>query len=164
MLIKRSLPENVRDDEELVDRAFADFDCFYSETYANIDGCYDGMEESMRALAARGYRIAVLSNKQESYVKRIIDLLFPDGLVEYAAGQTELPTKPDPTVPLMIAERFGVQPRECAFIGDSEVDVMTGKNAGMYSVACSWGYRPKEALEGADVIADHPSELLRIFE
>ncbi len=163
-LIRLSLPDEMRDDEALVDAVFADYDRFYGETYANIDGCYDGMGEAMRELRARGYRIAVLSNKQDAYVKRIIELLFPDGTVEYAAGQTELPRKPDPTVPLMIAERFGVLPSECAFIGDSDVDVMTAKNAGMYAVACSWGYRPREELEGADTVIDRPCELLEIFE
>ena len=162
-LIRLSLPENVRGDDALVDRVFADFDRLYEQTYANIDGCYDGMEEAMRTLSARGYRIAVLSNKQDHYVKRIIGMLFPDGLVEYAAGQTELPRKPDPTVPLMIAERFGTAPSECAFIGDSDVDVQTAKNAGMYAVACSWGYRPREVLEDADAIANKPLELLEIF-
>ena len=86
------------------------------------------------------------------------------GTVSYAAGQTELPRKPDPTVPLMIAEAFGAAPSECAFIGDSEVDVKTAKNAGMYAVACPWGYRPREALKDADVILDSPYELEKLFE
>jgi len=164
MLVKLSMPEGLRDDELLVDAVLNDFDRFYDETYANIDGCYDGMGEAMRELRARGYRIAVLSNKQDTYVKRIIEFLFPDGTVEYAAGQAELPRKPDPTVALMIAERFGVLPSECAFIGDSDVDVMTAKNAGMYSVACSWGYRPRKELVGADIVIDRPIELLKSFE
>ena len=64
----------------------------------------------------------------------------------------------------MIAQHLGVDPEDCALIGDREVDVMTGKNASMTAVACSWGYRPREALEDADVIVDHPCELDKIFE
>ena len=79
-------------------------------------------------------------------------------------GQTALPKKPDPTVALMIADRFGAAPCECAFIGDSDVDVKTAKNAGMTSVACSWGYRPVCELADADVIIDRAEELLNIFE
>ncbi len=163
-LIRRSIPEELRSDEELVSRGLADYNELYAKTYANIDGCYPHMSEAIHTLHDRGYIIAVLSNKQDTYVKRIIDILFPDGVVSFAAGQTELPRKPDPTVPLMIADKFGVSPEECAFIGDSDVDVATAKNAGMTSVACTWGYRPREALMDADVIINSACELTEIFE
>jgi phosphoglycolate phosphatase len=164
LLVKRCLPEEKQTDERFVTEVFEVYDKAYGETYANVDGCYAGMSEVMHTLHSRGYKLAVLSNKQDHYTKKIIDLLFPDGIVSLAAGQTELPKKPDPTVPLMIARQLGVQPCECAFIGDSEVDVLTAKNAGMKSVACSWGYRPREILEGADVIIDTPSTLAELFE
>jgi phosphoglycolate phosphatase len=164
LLIKRCIPKELRDDETFCSRVFEDYDRFYEQTYANVDGCYDGMSEAMHELYSRGYKLAVLSNKQDAYTKKIISLLFEDGIVEYVAGQTALPTKPDPTVPLMIAEHFGVAPSECAFIGDSEVDVRTALNAGMTGIACAWGYRPKEMLADADVIIGSPSELTRIFE
>ena len=163
-LIRLSLPEDKQGDDAFIDTVFKDYDCFYGLTYANIHGCYPHMSEAIHALCNRGYIIAVLSNKQDAYVKKIIALLFPDGTVSYAEGQTERPRKPDPTVPLMIAERFGCSPDECVFIGDSEVDVKTAKNAGMMSVACSWGYRPKEALADADVMIDSANELLNLFE
>ena len=163
-LIRLSVPEDMRGDPHLVDSVFKDYDEFYRVTYANIDGCYPHMSESIHSLKDRGYVIAVLSNKQDAYVKKIIDILFPDGTVSFAAGQTELPRKPDPTVPLMIARRFGCEAEECVFIGDSDVDVKTAKNAGMMSVACSWGYRPKEDLADADVIIDSAEELALLFE
>ena len=78
-------------------------------------------------------------------------------------GQTELPRKPDPTVPLMMAKNLGVSCEDCACIGDSDVDVITGGNACMMTVGCSWGYRPREALADADVIVDSPVEILNIF-
>ena len=163
-LVAACLPDECKGDEALISLALADYDMLYEQTYANIDGCYDGMEEAIRALHARGYIIAVLSNKQDAYVKKIISLLFPDGIVSYAAGQTELPKKPSPVVPLMIAETFGADPSECAFIGDSDVDVQTGIAAGMTAVGCSWGYRPKQELLGADFVIDAPSELTDIFK
>ena len=81
-------------------------------------------------------------------------------------GQTDMPKKPDPFVPLLIAKELGVSPEECAFIGDSEVDVRTGHNAGMGTVGVSWGYRERSALEAEDahVILDRASELLDIFK
>ena len=163
-LIRLSLPQECRADAELVDRVLKDYDALYELTYDRLDGCYDGMAESIRTLCDRGYMIAILSNKQDAYVKKIVGLLFPDGIIKLAAGQVAgLPKKPDPTVPLMMARELGVTAEECAFIGDSEVDVMTAKNAGMLGVACSWGYRPRSALEGADVIIDNPRELTEIF-
>ena len=164
LLIKRSIPEELRSDDALCARVFDDYDVFYEQTYANVEGCYEGMSEALHTLYGRGYKLAVLSNKQDAYTKKIIELLFPDGIFELVAGQTALPTKPDPTVPLMIAEHLGVNPCECAFIGDSEVDVKTAKNAGMSAIACTWGYRSRECLAEADVLIDAPVELIKIFD
>jgi phosphoglycolate phosphatase len=123
------------------------------------------MSEALHTLHEKGYAIAVLSNKQDAYVKKIVGLLFPDGIVVHAQGQTDLPIKPDPTVPLMIARALGFSPEETIFIGDSDVDIITGKNAGMRTVGCAWGYRGRENLvaAGADHVIDHASELLDLF-
>lgn len=162
-LMRRSVPAELSTDQAFIDRIYEDYTEAYNKTFANIDGCYPFVSEVLHTLKERGYTLAVLSNKPDFYTKRIVETLFSDGTVSFAAGQTSLPRKPDPTVPLMIAERFGVSPQECAFIGDSDVDVMTAKNSGMTAVACSWGYRPKEALQDADYIIDDARELLSIF-
>ena len=162
-LMRRSVPAELSTDQAFIDRIYEDYTEAYNKTFANINGCYPFVSEVLHTLKERGYTLAVLSNKPDFYTKRIVETLFSDGTVSFAAGQTSLPRKPDPTVPLMIAERFGVSPQECAFIGDSDVDVMTAKNSGMTAVACSWGYRPKEALQDADYIIDDARELLSIF-
>lgn len=162
-LMRRSVPAELSTDQDFIDRIYEDYTEAYNKTFANVDGCYPFVSEVLHTLKDRGYTLAVLSNKPDFYTKRIVETLFSDGTVSFAAGQTSLPRKPDPTVPLMIAERFGVSPQECAFIGDSDVDVMTAKNSGMTAVACSWGYRPKEALQDADYIIDDARELLSIF-
>lgn len=163
-LIRQSLPEELQGNGELASQVLADYDVLYADTCFHIDGCYAGMKEAMSLLSERGYTLAVLSNKQDAYVKKIIAHLFPEGMIDIAMGQTELPRKPDPTVPRMIAERFDATPDECAFIGDSEVDVLTAKNAGMLAVAVSWGYRPRSMLADADIIIDTPQELVSIFD
>jgi len=163
-LIRLSVPNEVSGDAELVDKVLADYDAFYGQTYDRVDGCYDGMEGTLRELRSRGYMIAVLSNKQDEYVKRIMRSLFEDDFFADVRGQTALPRKPDATVPLMMAERLGISPCECAFIGDSDVDVKTGKNAGMTTVGCSWGYRPRELLSDADFVVDSPKQLLELFK
>ena len=163
-LIRLCVPAEVCEDAELFERVLADYDAFYGQTYDRVKSCYDGMESTLRTLKARGYMLAVLSNKQDEYVKKIIDILFERNFFADVRGQTDLPRKPDPTVPHIMADSLGVAYDDCAFIGDSDVDVLTGKNANMMTVACSWGYRPRNALSGADIIVDSPVEILDVFK
>lgn len=164
-LVRKSLPDGAGEDRAEVLSVLADYDRLYGTTYSNVDGCYDGMMDTLISLKNKGYILAVLSNKQDAYVKKIVDLLFEDGFISYAQGQRDdLPKKPDPTAPRMIAELFAVDTDDCAFIGDSEVDVLTAKNADMTAIGCSWGYRPAESLTDADIIANDPRELDEIFE
>ena len=153
-------------DEAYLEKVCADYDKIYGQTYTHIDGCYEGMSEALHTLKDRGYTLAILSNKPDPFVKKISDILFPDGIVSISMGQTGLPKKPDPTVPLMIAKELGFTPEQTAFVGDSDVDIFTGINAGMLAIGCAWGYRGREVLveSGADVILEHASELEKIFD
>ena len=137
----------------------------YKRTHLDTKVCYDGIEEALTTISKTGAKLAVLSNKQDEFVRGIVDQILPKGLISHAQGQTALPIKPDPTVPLMIAEKFGCKPEECAFVGDSDVDVKTGHNSGMFSVAVTWGYRDRECLLALspDAVADKPSDLVDIF-
>ena len=162
-LIRRSIPQENGKDEAFLASAVEYYDKMYGKTYKNIDGCYAGMKQTIEELVRRGYVIAVLSNKQDHYVKKIVDILFDGDTVSFVAGQTALPRKPDPCVPIMIAEKFGVEPGECAIIGDSEVDILTARAAGMTAVACCWGYRDRQTLEDGDFLIDSPTQLLEIF-
>ena len=164
MLIRRLLPEADRDNDEFVRTVYEYYDRMYDATCTNAH-CYEGMKEAIAELKGRGYKIAVLSNKQDRYTKKLVGKHFSDSVVDFTQGQTDLPKKPDPAVPLMIAERFGISPGECAFIGDSDVDVLTAKNAGMVGVACAWGYRPESVLEALspEWLIHEPAELCKIF-
>ena len=164
-LMERSLPSDASNDEN-IQKLFCGFHAAYRETYLMVDKCYDGIYETVCELKRRGYVLAVLSNKPDDYVKGIIDKLFPSGTFDYVRGQTELPIKPDPTVPRLILEALGCEPFEAIYVGDSDVDIKTGKNAGMKAVGVSWGFRGRELLEreGADFIADRPEELFEMLE
>lgn len=160
-LIQRSIPEIYRGDEAFVRSCLAEYESFYSTHYAVDTYIYPDLDRVLRDFSNAGYRLAVLSNKQDAYVKNIVEKLFFGIPFVCAQGQTELPTKPDPTAALMIAERMGLSPSEIAFVGDSQVDVATAKNAGMISVAVAWGYRPVSLLveEGAEVTVSDAEEL-----
>lgn len=167
MLIRRLVPSDVAADESRVTEILNYYNACYAETYTEADTCYEGMKNAVLELHRRGYKLAVLSNKPDVYTVALTKILFPEGVMTIAQGQLDsVPTKPDPTAPLDIAARLGVTADECAFVGDSEVDILTAKNAKMYSVGCAWGYRPREVLSetGADIIIDRPTQILDIFK
>jgi len=164
-LIKSIVPQNKAGDEEYISEVLKFYNGEYEKTYLMTDSCYLGMSETVTELHNMGYKLAILSNKPERFVLGLTEQLFPDGEISFAAGHSELPIKPDPASTLMVAGKLGVKPNECVFIGDSDVDIMTAKNAGMTSVGCSWGYRGAEVLRecGADIIVEKPEELTSLF-
>ena len=166
VLIEGCAPKEIVNDSARFDETLAYFRECYKVTHDKIDGCYDGLEAVIYELYSRGYTLAVLSNKPDALVKSIIKKLFDDGVFKIAQGQTELPRKPDPTVPRMIAKELGFDVCDTFYIGDSEVDVLTAKNAEMHSIAVSWGFRSRDVLIEAspERIIDTPDELLEIFK
>ncbi len=165
-LIRLSLPAALQTDEDKVDEALALYNKMYEKTYMMTDRCYDGIPEVLTVLRDRGYRIGVVSNKQDAFTVLLCEQLLPAGVCLAARGQRAgVPAKPDPAAPLAVAALLGAAPQECAFVGDTHVDVATAKNAGMLAVGVSWGYRPRAVLEeaGADRIIDRPEALLDLF-
>ena len=91
----------------------------------------------------------------------MVETLFPKDAFCGIWGLLQFPPKPDPTIALHVAKEIGVLPCECLFVGDSELDMITAKNAEMCAVGVSWGYRPVAVLldNGADHIINTPDEL-----
>lgn len=165
-LIRLSMPMALQSNEALVEEALALYNEMYEKTYMETDRTYEGIPEVLTKLTERGYRIAVLSNKQDSFIVRLCEALLPHGSYLHARGQrVGAPAKPDPTVPLEVAALLGAAPSECAFVGDSNVDMETAKNAGMRAVGVSWGYRSREVLlaAGADTVIESVPDLLLAF-
>ena len=165
LLVRRCMPSEAAEDEERFAAAFAAYERAYDVTYLHTRECYAGVVELVKELHARGILLAVLSNKQDVFTKGLVAQLFPNGEFSIVWGQSALPTKPDPTAPLLLCERLGVVPEDCLFIGDSDVDMLTARNAGMIGVGCSWGYRDRASLEraGAARVIDRPEELLSLI-
>jgi len=165
-LIRQALPADVGSDPARVDEALDVYQGMYERTYKNTNLCYDGMVDAMTELAGK-YKLAILSNKQDRMVKGLAEQLLPEGVVKIAQGQVEgVPTKPDPTAVWEICRALGVEPSECAFVGDSDVDMHTAINAGCLPVGVEWGYRGADVLKeaGAKVLVKTPGELIKIFE
>ena len=166
-LIRLSLPKEMSENGEILDEAVKYYDgSCYPVTYKNGTDCYEGILDSLATLKDRGYTVAVLSNKRDIFVVPMVKEMIPEGIVSIAMGQRdELPKKPDPAMALYIAKKLGFEACNTAFIGDSETDILTGQNAKMLTVGCSWGYRGRAVLEeaGADVIIDAPKQLCELF-
>ena len=165
-LIRQALPESVSTDPARVDEALDIYQGMYDQTYTHTNLCYDGMAEAMTKLS-KTHKLAILSNKQDRMVKGLAAQLLPAGTVQIAQGQIEgVPTKPDPTAVWEICRTLGVAPEECAFVGDSDVDMVTAINAKCIPVGVTWGYRGEDVLlaAGAKVLVHTPSELEDIFE
>lgn len=160
--VARSMPEGSWEtmDDEAVTRSLEIYSEHYAKCYLEGTAAFPGVAEALDALRERGISLAVLSNKQDRFTKAIIEKLFP-GVFAEVWGQSDYPTKPDPAAALEIARRLGVEPAECAFVGDSDVDMKTAKNAGMRSVGVSWGYRDVDVLReaGAKAVVSNAAEL-----
>ena len=163
-LVRRSLPEDKRDDgfaryaKTVYEKYYAK--CYNCKTYAD-----KGVTEALKELALQGITLCVLSNKQDPFVKEIVKKLFADVPFAYVCGQSDrFPTKPDPTSVNYIMSKLGVSPDECAFVGDSGVDIKTAKNASLHPVGVSWGYRSVDVLndEGAALIINNTASLSEI--
>ena len=110
-------------------------------------------------------KLAVLSNKPHAQTVKVISTLFGDGLFDHVQGQQEgIEKKPDPSGVFAITKAFGIKPEECMYIGDTNVDMMTGNRAGAFTVGVLWGFRTREELveNHAHALAEQPKDLLRL--
>ncbi len=163
-LVKKASPENLP--EEKIFSMVEEFFEYYGEHYLDRTKPYDGVSEMLFVLKQKGIGLAVCSNKIQKMTEKVVEKFF-DGIFTYTFGQNDkFPLKPDPAAPLWIAEQLGAKPGEVIFVGDSGVDMKTGKNAGFTAVGVSWGFRTVNELRenGADYIIDSASELLKIIE
>ncbi len=157
-LVQRALATVSRID--LTDSILKHFAADYAVSWPGGTSVYPGMLELLADLEARGIPLAVLSNKPHAFTVEIVEKLFPHTNFAVVLGNREpLPHKPDPAGALEIAKILGIAPEDCVIIGDSSMDLDTAKNAGMQSIAVTWGYHDHERLGGADVIVETMKQL-----
>jgi len=144
--IERALPEENRDNETVTDTV-GKFNGYYSVHYADNTYPYDGVPELVAELNKRGYKLAVVTNKDQDMAEKVVTDAY-GGAFKLIFGKREgLLPKPDPTAAILTMESLGVKPCECVFLGDSGVDILTGFNSGAYPVGELWGYREAEELK-----------------
>ena len=126
---------------------------------------YEGIGELLGRLKEKGLLLAVLSNKPHRQTLKVVRAMYGEDVFSYVQGQRdEIPRKPDPAGVLRLLEEMLVTRDECLYVGDSEVDIQTGRNAGVRTISVTWGFRTREVLvaAGAGTIIDRPEELLRL--
>lgn len=164
LLICRAMPEGMLEAE--IDAALDDFKAYYAAHIHDRTVPYDGIPQLLTALRKRGIKVAVLSNKIDSASQQLIEYFFP-GKTDVVFGEhVGVPRKPDPTSCRMVMQQLGVQPEQVLYVGDSGTDMQTAKNAGLYAVGVTWGFRSKEVLlkYGADVLVHRPEQILQILD
>ena len=158
-LIRLAVPEETCD--EKVEEVLVWFQHFYAAHCQIKTRPYEGVLEALDALRELGYPMAVVSNKPDSAVKPLAAQYFP-GL--YARGESsDCPRKPAPDMVFKAMDALGVE--NCIYVGDSEVDVLTAKNAGVPCLSVLWGFRDKEDMlaVGAETFCDDPTQLVQIL-
>lgn len=164
VLVERAIPES--SSESLIQSLELAFKEDYEATWPEGTAPYDGVFDLLAELQARGYPLAVLSNKPHSFTVTIVSRIFPEIQFTTVLGQRAgIFHKPDPAGAFEIARSFGIAPVDCTVIGDSIPDLETAHNAGMKSVAVLWGFHDQDRLVAANPgqIVETPAELLALF-
>ncbi len=150
-------------DEAVVLRAVGDIREEYSKRWPLGTRPFGGVPELLDELSREGVPMSVLSSKPDDTTRLMVARLLPDRPFAVVMGAGEgCPEKPDPSGALKIARSMGVAPGECAFVGDSGVDMLTARNAGMFGIGVLWGFRDEAELRdsGAHVVVEKPNEIL----
>lgn len=160
-LMERAIPETLA--PQRFEAVLADYKDWYQAHNCVKTQPYPGIGHALAELEARGVKTAVVSNKPDATTKALAEKFFP-GMP--ALGQRDgVDPKPSPALVAQALSDLGVRPENAVYVGDSEVDVATARNAGLPLIAVSWGFRGREKLEiaGAEHIADTAPQLLEML-
>ena len=176
-LFERALPEDKRNDEYIM-KIRSEFVPYYDAHNSDLSRPYPGISSLLADLQEKNIQVAVASNKYQAAAVKLVRQYFPDiyqaaavklvrqyfpdiNFCEILGQRDGVPSKPDPTIVNEISEHAGICKDEIVYVGDSCVDMETGKNAGVKTVGVSWGFRPRTELEAykPDFIADDAKEL-----
>ena len=163
-LMQRAMPQRVSQME--FDRCFASFRAHYLAHMNDRTRVFNGILPLLSDLRAHGVKTAVVSNKLHAGVAGLCQNYFGN-LIDCAVGVTdESERKPAPVLVLRTLERLGISAEETLYVGDSEVDVQTARNAGLRCIGVTWGYRDKAAMlaAGAQRLVDTPAALLALLK
>lgn len=160
-----SLASGIEDDSQ-INELVATYRPEYARRMYDTTCLYPGVDRFLDSLAHAGIPLAVLSNKSHEHTEELCHELLGRWSFVGIRGQVPGgPRKPDPAAALELAAAMGRQPQHVSFVGDSDVDIETARNAGMTAIAVTWGYRNVDVLKNCRPawIIDDPGELPRLI-
>jgi len=143
-LVIRSLPADSSD--AICDQAVQIMLTHYTEHCCDYTHPYDGIVELLDELMNNNYKLAVVSNKAQKMVTKIIGTKLNDYFPIYLGENPKFPRKPNPDLVFECLREMGTSVDDAIYIGDSEVDLLTAKNAGIPCIIVNWGFRTIEQL------------------
>ena len=163
LLVKRAVSVSGDFDTDFVDRVLKTYNEAYNNDPLPHTYPYEGIEELVGSLYERGIKMGVVTNKPEPTARQLVEHFFGDKMAFVRGGRMGAVLKPDPTDSLDALHSVGGEANECAFVGDTYVDIETGKNMkAALSVGVLWGFRTEAELSAAsaNLIVARPSEIL----
>lgn len=162
-LILRALDIERAEECPQFDEIFAAFRAHYAEHSNDHTKPYPGVMELLERLKSAGIAMAIVSNKLDAAVKQLNEIYFKE-YISVAIGENEaagVKKKPAADTVLAALRELGVTTAEAVYIGDSEVDIATAKNAGLPCISVTWGFRDRHWLtaHGADTLYASPEEV-----
>ena len=163
-LLELALPGGAEDPR--FDEAVTAYRAYYAAHSEGKTGPYPGVAELVARLTEEGIPCAVVSNKPDKTTKQLARKFFPE--IAVAAGENEaagIRRKPAPDMVFSAVRELGAALSDCVYVGDSEVDLYTGRAAGMDVISVLWGFRDRDLLEkeGAERFARTPEELFSLI-
>ena len=167
LLVERALTETGDWNEADFEAVFKEYNDSYDADTLYLTEPYKGILDMLSALKAKGYQIAVLSNKPDFATNDVVATIFGKDTFHLVRGAVEgVPLKPAPEAVYDIMNILGATKDKTIFVGDTKVDIETGKNADLFSIGVLWGFRDEAELKGAgaDVIIDDPADIVKIAD
>lgn len=151
---------------EVVMQAVDLFEADYAKQFEQTTKLYDGVSKMLTFCQTRGLKMAILSNKPDSFTKKCALKYLRQWHFDVVYGTREgVPRKPHPQGAFDAAEALHVTPDECYFLGDTMIDMQTASRAGMVCIGALWGFRDEEELRtyGAHYLAPTPADVIKLL-
>lgn len=163
-LVEQSVPEGTS--PSMTEEVFQTFRQYYLEHSLDETAPYEGIMELLHQLHDMNVATAIVSNKLDPAVKELHQHFFSDTIRVAFGESSSIRRKPAPDMVDECIRLLGCDRQSCLYVGDSEVDLQTARNASLPCCSVSWGFRDKKQLieAGATTIIDRPEELMGVIE
>lgn len=163
-LIERAVPGGTSD--MVQEEVYATFNAYYKQHCNDATQAYSGVMELLTALRRRGCKTAIVSNKADYGVQELVQRYFAANLDAACGERAGIAKKPAPDMLLAVMQKLGAEPQTTIYVGDSDTDLETARNAGVPCIGACWGFRGREFLvqHGAELLAETPGEVLELVQ